>query len=184
MRELFYIIDSTQRIAGVCPCCGEIFQLSEAKFIFPRKNPPKSELSAIYKQMKETDVMEEILYRREVRLERFNERVEGEYQDLRDIALEKGRRSAKRKLKKMDSHFSGRGFDPQDVKIIFDPVEFVIFNRLNDGLNPVDKVIFYGDEPKSRRQENVMKSIESILEKGAFEFSVLRISDSGELLEI
>ena len=183
MRELFYIIDSTQRIAGVCPCCGEIFQLSEAKFIFPRKSPPKSELSDIYKQMKNTDVMEKNLERREVSLERFNKKVEGEYQDLRDKALKKGRISAKRKLKQMDSHFSGKGFDPQDVKIIFDPVEFVIFNRLNDGGNPVDKVIFYGDEPRSRRQENVMKSIESIIEKGAFEFSVLRVTDSGELLE-
>jgi hypothetical protein len=58
----------------------------------------------------------------ERRLEAAEQRLDELECKLRDRAATAGRRAAKRLLRKIDPVFSGSGFDPQDVKVMFDPV--------------------------------------------------------------
>jgi predicted Holliday junction resolvase-like endonuclease len=52
---------------------------------------------------------------------------------LREKAAAAGLRTAKKLLKKIDPVFSGGGYDPHDVKVIFDPVPYVVFSGMSRG---------------------------------------------------
>lgn len=164
-------IDGIQDILAICPCCGEIFRLVEGKFIFPQRKPKTCgylELIAFESRLSAED---ERVTSAEAR---FEERLEDQREDL----TEKGRRRAKQKLKKIDPTFSGRNIDPQDVKLIFDPVEYLIFHGLNseDG---VDMVEFVTRVPENKRQEAIVESVDSTVRHGDVEFETLQMKDDG-----
>src|SRR5271170_4099079 len=115
-------IDGIQEILAICPCCG-VFRLVEAKFIFPDKKPRTCDYLDLVGLECRIGDQEDRVVRAE---ERFAERLDKQREQL----VDKGRRAAKRKLKKIDPLFSGNRVDPQDVKVVFDPVEYIVFHGL------------------------------------------------------
>ena len=113
------------------------------------------------------------------RLARAEERLDEQLQGMRERAREQGQRKAKRRLRKIDRVFSGAGLDPQDVKVVFDPVEYVVFDGLNGA--GMRQVLLIGEEPASHAQEKVHASIEEAIRKGNSEFLTLRVTDEGKV---
>ena len=171
MNALLQAIDGIQEVLGICPCCGELFRLAEAKFVFPQRPPRSCEYLRVAKLEEKVAAEDERL--RAAR-ERFDERMEKRRAPL----IEAGRRKAKRKLKKIDPTFSGRGVDPQDVKVIFDPVEYIVFHGLNSerGVRNVELV---SRAPADKVQEAVLKSIDRSVQRGDVEFETLHMRDDG-----
>jgi predicted Holliday junction resolvase-like endonuclease len=171
MNILVQTIDGIQEVLAICPCCGEIFRLVEGKFIFPQKRPKTCEyLELIALEGKVSDDEERLASAEE----RFEERMRAQRQKFVDL----GRRQAKKKLKKIDPTFSAKDIDPQDVKVIFDPVEYLIFHGLNseDG---VDLLEFVSRSPDDKRQEAIVKSVEKTIRDGNVEFETLHMRDDG-----
>ena len=171
MNVLARTIDGIQEILAICPCCGEIFRLVEGKFVFPKKPLRLSQYLDLLALEKRISVGEERFGRAE---ERFWERLELQ----RERLARKGQKQAKRTLKKIDPIFSGRAIDPQDVKVIFDPVEYVIFHGLNSP-NGVGYVEFISRQPESRRQETITNSIDRTIKNGNVSFETLRLRNDG-----
>lgn len=171
MNVLLQTIDGIQEILAICPCCGEIFRLVEGKFIFPQKRPKTCEYLELI-------ALEGNLSAEEDRLASAEERFEEKLRAQRQKFVELGRRRAKKKLKKIDPTFSAKGIDPQDVKVIFDPVEYLIFHGLNseDG---VDLVEFVSRTPDSKTKELIVKSIDKTIKNGDVEFETLHMRDDG-----
>ncbi|MGA8610689.1 MAG: hypothetical protein WB760_03025, partial [Xanthobacteraceae bacterium] len=99
-------------ILCVCPHCQDLFYLSEARPYFAGKQP-----SSIV----------DALRAEENRLGQAEEKLDEIENALRETAARAGLRAAKRVLKKIDPVFSGSGYNPHDVKVIFDPVTYVVF---------------------------------------------------------
>jgi len=171
MNILVQTIDGIQEVLAICPCCGEIFRLVEGKFIFPQKHPKTCEYLGLI-------ALEGKLSDEEDRLASAEERFEEKLQQQRQQLIQQGRRQAKTKLKKIDPTFSAKGIDPQDVKVIFDPVEYLIFHGLNSG-DGVDFVEFVSRSPDSKTQETVVKSIDKTIRDGNVEFETLHMRDDG-----
>jgi predicted Holliday junction resolvase-like endonuclease len=171
MNILIQTIDGIQEVLAICPCCGEIFRLVEGKFIFPQKRPRTCEYSELV-------ALEERLADMEERLESAEERFKEKLRAQRDKLIETGRKLAKKKLKKIDPTFSAKDIDPQDVKVIFNPVEYLIFHGLNseEGVNLVE---FVSRSPESKAQEMVAESIDRTVLKGDVEFETLHMRDDG-----
>lgn len=171
MNILVQTIDGIQEILAICPCCEEIFRLVEGKFIFPQKRPKTCEyLELIAFEGKLSDEKD--------RLASAEERFEEKLEEQREQLSEQGRRQAKKKLKKIDPTFSAKDINPQDVKVIFDPVEYLVFHGLNseDG---VDFVEFISRAPDSKTQEAIVKSIDRTIRDGDVEFETLHMRDDG-----
>lgn len=170
MNSLLQTVDGLQELLAVCPCCGEIFRVVEAKFLFPRKPPRRCE----YEELVET---EERLSRSQERLDMERERFDRRLEERRARLTERGRAMAKRRLRKIDPVFSAKNIDPQDVKAIFDPIEYIIFHGLSaDDLELVELV---SRSPENRAQETLAKSIDDVVRKGHVEFETLRMRDDG-----
>jgi len=171
MNILAKTIDGIQEILAICPCCGEIFRLVEGKFIFPQQRPktcPYLDLVAF-----EGEVSGE-----KDRLASAEEKFEEKLRAQRQKFVELGRRQAKKRLKKIDPIFSAKDIDPQDVKVIFDPVEYLIFHGLNSE-HGVDLLEFVSRVPASKSQEAVVNSIDKTIRSGYVAFETLHMRDDG-----
>lgn len=171
MNVLIQTIDGIQEVLALCPSCGEIFRLVEGKFIFPQKRPKTCEYLELV-------ALENRLADQEDRLASHEERFDEWLERQREQLTEQGRQLAKRKLRKIDPTFSAKDIDPQDVKVIFDPVEYIIFHGLNSG-DGVDLVEFVSRSPDSKAQETIVKSIGKTVRNGDVEFETLHMKDDG-----
>ena len=171
MNILIQTIDGIQEVLAICPCCGDIFRLVEGKFIFPQKRPKTCDyLELLALEDRVTDQEDRL----SVAEERFDERLEKQREQLTD----QGRQLAKRKLRKIDPTFSAKDINPQDVKVIFNPVEYIIFHGLNSGTG-VDLVEFVSRSPDSKAQETIVKSIDRTVRNGDVGFETLHMKDDG-----
>lgn len=152
-------------IMGVCPCCGELFYLSEARPYLHGKRPA-------------SDV--DRLRAAEQRLDRADERLDEIEDDLRRAAASAGLRTAKKLLKKIDPTFSGAGYDPQDVKVIFNPVTYVVFNGM--AKSNVAEILLLAKPAEDRATEKVHKSIDATIRKGNIEFKTLHVDHEGKVV--
>lgn len=171
MNILIQTIDGIQEVLAICPCCGEIFRLVEGKFVFPKKQLMQCEYLELVSLEKKVDLEDKRLSDAE---DRFLIKLKG----LKKQLAERGRNQAKQKLKKIDPVFSAKGIDPQDVKAIFDPVEYVIFHGLNSERG-VDLVELVSRSPESKPQETIVKAIDKTVRKGNVEFVTLQMKDDG-----
>lgn len=152
------------QIAGICPCCGELFYVSEARPYHAASNK-KSFIDS--------------LRAAELRLEKEEERLQDLEIGLREAAATSGLKTAKKLLKKIDPVFSGGGLDPQDVKVMFDPVTYVVFNGLSRG--KVKEVALLAKEPISSDAEKIQTSLRAAVEAGNYEFRIVHVDRDGSV---
>lgn len=163
MNLVSYFRDS-KRIYGICPCCGEVFRLSDAT-LFTTERPPATPFDRVDAER--------------AKLERAEERFEARQGQLRLEAVEKGQREARKHLRSIAGSFIERRIDPQDVKVIFDPVEFVAFRGMTRGR--IDRIAFIDRPPSTRAREQLQRSIARAVKAGNVEWRTLRISNDGRV---
>ncbi len=157
-------LQESNRILGICPCCGELFRLSEAQ-LFTKEAPPRTPFDKLDDERR--------------KLEKALERYDAKEEVLREKALAKGQAAAKRKLRGIAGPFIERKIDPQDVKVLFDPVEFIAFRGMTAG--KVSKVAFLDRPARSKAQEAIQASLAKTVKAGNYEWKVLRISSDGRV---
>ena len=109
--------------------------------------------------------------------ERFSERFAAQREQLKQEA----RIRVKRRMKKIDPTFTARNIDPQDVRAIFHPVEYIVFNGLCS-VGGVDNLRFISRAPQTREQDVLVKSIDATIRGGNIEFEVLHLKEDGSFM--
>ena len=109
--------------------------------------------------------------------------LESEYEKQVQPIIEKkykveGRRQALARIQKIDKVFTRRKIDPRDIRLIFDPVEFVAFKGVTDG-EEVSSIAFVTKAPENKSQEEVTNSIAKTIKNGNYEFTLIRIKENG-----
>jgi predicted Holliday junction resolvase-like endonuclease len=175
MNALVATIEGIQSILGICPCCGEIFRLSDAKLVFPKEKPKPS----IYGDLLQLEAG--IRLNRQA-IEQEESDFEAEMALIKQQRTEAGRRSAQKKLLEIDPYFSRRGVNPKTVKVLFHPVEHIVFHCIdeskdkqeNDGIELVSR------EPATKLQKTIATAIDRTLQSGNIEYHLLRLEDDGQ----
>jgi predicted Holliday junction resolvase-like endonuclease len=98
---------------------------------------------------------------------------------VREKSKAAGRLTAKALLKKIDPVFSGSGFDPQDVKVMFHPVSYIVFDGLAE--DNLREITLLANAPQDEATKRVHSSIDRAIEKGNYEFKVLRVDALGQV---
>lgn len=161
--EIMAFFTVQRQIFGICPCCGELFRLSDADISV--KNKFKSDwLDALERRADHLDTKEERLQERK--------------SEMQEKAKAIGRRKAVKFVKRIDPVFTPRKLDPDDAKVIFHPVDYMVFNGMSQR-DIVNKIVFLDriDVQDARLQ----KSIEKAIEKRNYEWQTLRVLDDGKV---
>ena len=163
-QELIKFFSIQRQIFGVCDCCGEIFRLSDANIYLKKKPTPdwmdKYEAS-------------------EYRIDKQEKKIDEQEAEIREKAREIGRLEAKKAAQKVDPIFHPNKFNPDDAKVMFHPVDFLIFNGMKK--NEIKNLVLFDRKVKSKENKALQKSIEKTISKENYEFITMQVSEDGEV---
>jgi predicted Holliday junction resolvase-like endonuclease len=163
--DILHLFNLQRQIFGVCPHCDDLFRLSDTK-IYVKKKPVK-------------DWMDELDLRME-RLDRLEEKIEEKREELQEKAREKGRKAAQLKVKRLDPIFTPRRLNPDDAKVIFHPIDYIVFNGMKNE-DPMTNVILLARKVKEGSHNMLQKSIVRVLEHENYEWQTLRVQEDGRI---
>ena len=163
--NLVEVFNELKRIYVICPCCGEPFRLSETT-LYTKSAPPKT----VFEQI------EDARLRLVRRIEKFDEKEDA----IREEARRLGQLEARRRLRVIAPFFVARRIDPQDVKLLFHPVEYVVFRGMQrDRCASVD---FIDHPARNRERERIQRSLDGAIKAGNLEWQTFRIDDGGRVV--
>ena len=155
-----------RNIFGICPKSGQLFRLSDCK-VYLRTRP-----KADWKDQ---------IDRENDRLDRTEERLNDQEERLRDVAREKGRKQAAQVIARIDPVFTPRKLNPDDAKILFHPVDYIVFNGMK--INAMKNLLLLDRPGLTKERRTLQKSIESAVSKGAYEWLTISVDEDGKVHE-
>lgn len=170
-QEVIKFYSSLRQIFGVCPSCDKVFRLSDCK-LYQKKKPVTD-----WKEKIDTEI---------ARLEQLQEKIEEKIELAREAAREIGRRQADKHIKKLDTIFYPLKLNPNDAKVVFHPVDFIVFNGMNNnnyGGGLIKNLVLLDKNDKTGEYLNIQKSVEKAVAGGKYEWLTLRVQENGTITE-
>ena len=162
--NLVSVFQDFKRIYGFCPCCHERFRLSDI-VLFTRQAPPRTDFDNLDTERKT--------------MENKKRRLEAQRAILKEKACVDGRIAAQKRLQRFQSFFSRQRLNLKDVRVLFDPVDYLAFRGLGDGV--CKELMFIDREPDSSGRERLHKSMRHAIDSGNLEWKTIRIADNGSI---
>jgi predicted Holliday junction resolvase-like endonuclease len=163
-HELIKFFSYQRQIFGVCNCCGELFRLSDCKVY--RKEAPVS------------DWMEK-LEKQSAALDRFEEKLDEKMDALREKAREAGRKQADKLIKKVDPVFAPLKLNPDDAKVVYHPIDFLVFNGMK--AKELKNLVLLDSKDKTDNQKRLQDSIANTVEKNKTEWLTVNVEVDGKI---
>jgi predicted Holliday junction resolvase-like endonuclease len=154
-----------RQIFGICPNCGDFFRLSDCK-IFIRKRPAPDWMDKITLQ--------------ENRLTELEEKLEEKKGELQEKARGKGRRLAQKVIEKIDPVFAPRKLNADDAKVIFHPIDYIVFKGMKDN-DSIKGILLLDRQAKDGNHRAIQRSIEKVVEHENYEWQTLRVQEDGRI---
>jgi predicted Holliday junction resolvase-like endonuclease len=149
-----------RKILCICPCCGEIKRLSE--------------MHLKYKGAKMTWLDE--YENKSSQLDRKEERFEEKEAELRECAVQKGRKqSAKAFSSAVSASF--RKYDPFDIKPILHPIDFVVFKGMNK--ERMSEIVMLSRQCRSLC--TARNQVKKAIMKKRYDWQVARVDECGNI---
>jgi predicted Holliday junction resolvase-like endonuclease len=166
MDNLLFMFQSSRRILCVCPCCGDIVRLSDLSLSYKGKS---------YKTWMDT-------YERKIMtLETKTEKFEEKEQEIRDKAAERGRKKVEERIcGMMCNEIAKLKYNPYDIKAIWHPVDFVVFDGMNNE-DSISDITFLSRKIDDPNLNKVREMVKECVVKKKYEWMVARISIDGKM---
>ena len=164
-NQLLKFFQLQRQIFGVCPHTGSVFRLSDCH-IYVKKKPEPDWLQQI-----ETA---------QIRINRAEEKLAEKEGEIREKARIAGRNEATKMIRKIDTIFHPLKLNPDDSKVIFHPVDYVVFNGMKTGQM---KNLILLDKAKAGADKRLQQSIQNVIAKKNYEWITLRVEDNGNIKE-
>ena len=165
-RDLIAFYRVQRNIFGICPKSGEIFRLSDCK-VFLKTRPKR-------------DWRDE-LDRESDRLDREEERLNEREEKWREAARRKGRDQARTLVRCIDPVFTPRKLNPDDAKVLFHPVDYIVFNGMK--ADALTNVLLLDRAPTDGDSSRLQRSIEATVSRGHYEWTTFFVDDDGIVRE-
>jgi predicted Holliday junction resolvase-like endonuclease len=154
-----------RHIFGICPQCNNFFRLSDSK-IFLKKKP-------VLDWMDEIDLESQKLETRE-------QEIAEKKKELQREASAKGRRLAQLEVNKIDRVFTPRKLDPDDAKVLLNPIDYVVFNGMNTA-DSIKNIVLLDRQTKQPAHRKIQNSIEHAIDRENYEWQTLRVEKDGKI---
>lgn len=161
MNDILSVFQSFRTILCVCPHCGEIMRLSDLHLKYTGK-APKTWLDTYESNTIHLMEKEELFKTQE--------------KELREKSIERGRKKVPELVEKcLCPEFKKLEYNPYDIKAIMHPVDFIVFDGLNEG-QELKSITLLSRKPSNHEQETIIESIGKTVDNGDYEWKVARIT--------
>lgn len=105
-------------------------------------------------------------------------------EELKQAARERGRKTANKMVKELDMVFHPQKLNPDDAKVIFHPLDYVVFNGMKENKTEgLDNILLLDGEKRTTEGKRIQKSIMKAVDKGNYEWITLRVENDGGIKE-
>lgn len=163
--DIIKFFTAQRHIFGICPRSGRFFRLSDCR-IFLKEKPALDWMEKLHLQVQKLDEAE-------IRLDAKKE-------GLRERAREKGRQLARLAVRKIDPIFTPRKLNPDDAKVIFHPIDYIVFNGMKNA-ETIKNIVLLDRQARQANQRSAQRSIERVIERGNYEWRTLRVREDGKI---
>lgn len=166
MNELVDSFQEFRKILCVCPCCGDLYRVSDLNL------KAKGEMKKTW-----LDDYEKKAFLVSKKEALFDE----QKSKLREAARKKGRKAAEKVVNNVISpEFKALKLDVSDVKPILNPIDFVVFKGMtkNDSVNDIILLSKYIKNPELN---TIRKQIEKVVLQKKYDWQVARIDEKGNI---
>ena len=164
--DLVDTFQSFRTILCLCPCCKDIVRLSDLRLKY-KGAAPRTWLDTYENGLR--------------RLEKKEELFEEKEQALRKASIERGRAKVPRMVSKcIDENIASFNYNPYDIKALLHPVDFVVFNGLNDEEKLKD-ISFLSKKTTNEHLNRIRASVETAIDKEKYDWRVARVSMDGKV---
>lgn len=162
-NQLLKFFQLQRQIFGVCPHTGNVFRLSDCH-IYVKKKP-------------EPDWLQQI-EAAQTKISKAEEKLDEKEETIREKARIAGRSEATKMVRKIDKIFHPLKLNPDDSKVIFHPVDYIVFNGMKTGQM---KNLILMDKAKGATDKRLQQSIQKVIEKKNYEWITLRVEENGSI---
>jgi predicted Holliday junction resolvase-like endonuclease len=124
----------------------------------------------------------DILESEDNRLNLKEEKLDEIEEALRDKARVAGRRTARRAITRIDPIFAPRRLNADEAKVLFHPVDYVVFRGMKDP-GTVREIVLLDRKAEGRTRRRMQRSIEKVVEAGKYDWLTVRVQDDGTMVE-
>jgi len=163
--SILEIFNHFKTILCMCPKCNNLMRLSDLHLRAEEKVP----LTWLDEYETKIDNIEdgEDIFSQEER-------------KIRDEAKERGRAQVPKIIKKsLDEKFAKLNYDPYDIKAILHPIDFVIFNGMNN--KKLEDVVLLSRSTNNPNLQVLHKGIANAVQDKRYDWKVLRVSAEGSV---
>src|SRR2546422_6483974 len=140
-------------------------------FFLMIRRPPRSTLFPYTTLFRSLDA-------KDARLDRVDGRIDEIEETLREKARAAGRRLAQRVIRRIDPVFAPRGLNADDAKVLFHPVDYVVFSGMKNS-GTIRQILFLDRETKAPGRRSLQRSIEKVVETEKYEWLTIRVQEDG-----
>ena len=83
-------------------------------------------------------------------------------------------------IRRIDPVFTPRKLDPDDAKVIFHPIDYVVFNGMKKG-SSIRNTVLLDRQEKGKPHRSLQRSIERVVESENYEWQTLRVQEDGKI---
>lgn len=165
MTTLTSFLREQRHIFGTCPQCHALFRLVDARVSY----------DAPYK----LDWMDRIQNAQDS-WQTKTEDLEAKEKEMRRTAIERATKTKLPKLlKRVVPTFAAYKLNPQDIKTVFHPIDFVVFDGLNR--DRVNRVLLMDHKTSETNRASIQRSIADTIGTDSVAWETLRVSDTGAI---
>jgi len=126
------------------------------------------------------DKHETTLKNQQKKEDEFKEKEKG----MRKKATEKGRAQVPELVRQcFDKNLAKLPYDPYDIKALWHPIDFVIFNGLNrfneKKSDVIDDIVLISKKSKDKELNGVRKTVKETVENEKYNWRIARVTDRG-----
>ena len=114
------------------------------------------------------------------RLDGLEEKIDEKEEEMREKAREKGRHKAKSIIKKIDWIFAPLKLNPDDSKVVFHPIDYIVFNGMKSA-DAIKNIVLLDRKAEGSGHRQLQRSIERAVERENYEWQTLRILEDGKI---
>jgi len=152
-------------ILCMCPECNNLMRLSDMH-LRAKGRAPSTWLDKYDKSIDKIEEKEDVFSQQE--------------RKIRDKANERGRAQVPKLIKKsLDEKFAKLNYDPYDIKAILHPIDFVIFNGMNN--DNLKDVVLLSKRTKNPNLMELHRGIADAVRNKKYDWKVIRVSAEGKV---
>lgn len=169
MSDLLNTFQSFRTIYCICPSCNNLMRFSDIRLQYDGEGP------------------ETWLDKHDAKLlslEKQEEKFDKKEKEMRKKATDKGRAQVPNLVKQcFEKDLARLPYDPYDIKAIWHPIDFVIFNGLNKisekKSDVIDNIVLISKKSKDKLLNDVRKTIKNTIEDKKYNWRIARVTDKG-----